>query len=269
MIFTCPICKGKLNISSEGAAVCPSGHSYDRGRGGYYNLLQGGGNHGDNKEMVIARRSFLSRGFYDRLAKRLGELAIDLVPDGGVILDSGCGEGYYTSHLRRGAEMLGKGVYIAGFDISRDAVRETAKKKCADALAVASAYKIPIPDASCDLVLNVFSPLALDEMRRVLRRGGTFIMAIPGEDHLFGLKEKIYDTPYKNKVEDTDIDGFRIIRREELRFTLPLATGEDVRDLFMMTPYAYRTSKEGRERVLSLSGIDVEAHFIILLYEKA
>ena len=93
-------------------------------------------------------------------------------------------------------------------------------------------------------------------------------MAIPGEDHLFGLKSKIYDTPYKNKVEDTEIEGLTLAHREELRFDLNLNSKEAVRDLFMMTPYAYRTSKEGRERVLSLSSIETEAHFVLLLYVK-
>ena len=36
----------------------------------------------------------------------------------------------------------------------------------------------------------------------------------------------------------------------------------------MMTPYAYRTSREDRERVLSLSSVTTEVEFIIDVYEK-
>ena len=266
MIFNCPVCQGKLNISESGAAVCDKRHSFDRAKQGYYNLLPRGGDHGDNREMVLARRSFLSKGFYEPLANRLAEICAEHVPSGGAILDSGCGEGYYTCRLADFAS--GKRPYISAFDISRDAVKEAAKKRRIDCLAVASSYKIPAPDCAFDFILNVFSPLALSETKRVLKSGGCFLMAIPGEDHLFDLKAKIYDTPYKNKVEDTAIEGLTLVSREKLAFTLDLKTGEDVRDLFMMTPYAYRTSKEGRERVLALENIKVGAEFVILLYKK-
>jgi 23S rRNA (guanine745-N1)-methyltransferase len=116
--------------------------------------------------------------------------------------------------------------------------------------------------------VNVFSPLAINEMRRVIARGGHFIMAIPGEEHLFGLKAAIYDTPYKNAVEDTAIEGFRLVGQKTVRYPLVLDTQERIRALFMMTPYAYRTSEAGRARVMSLDSLECEAHFIILVYER-
>ena len=66
MIFVCPKCMQKLNIV-DGGAVCAEGHRYDRSKYGYYNLLlaSSGGTHGDNAEMVAARREFLSRGYFD------------------------------------------------------------------------------------------------------------------------------------------------------------------------------------------------------------
>ena len=93
-------------------------------------------------------------------------------------------------------------------------------------------------------------------------------MAIPAEEHLFGLKSAIYDTPYKNEVADTKLEGFSLVSREELKYPLNLDTDADIRALFMMTPYAYRTSAVGRERVLSLKSIKTDAHFLILTYRK-
>ena len=80
MFFVCPKCKGKLIIKDTGAAVCGAGHSYDKSRFGYYNLLLGGsgGDHGDNREMVKARREFLGSGFYEPLASSIAELAAKL-----------------------------------------------------------------------------------------------------------------------------------------------------------------------------------------------
>lgn len=94
-------------------------------------------------------------------------------------------------------------------------------------------------------------------------------MAIPAENHLFGLKAAIYDTPYKNEVADTALDGFSLISEEEIKYTINLNTESDIRALFMMTPYAYRTNAIGRERVLSLKELRCDAHFLILTYRKA
>ena len=259
---------GKLNNDGT-AAVCPSGHRFDRSRYGYYNLLlsSSGGVHGDNAEMVEARRAFLHRGFYEPLAKAMTEAVLAFAGEGTVLLDAGCGEGYYTELVSRELLRLPR-TRVAAFDISKDAARRAARLIPTADVAVAGSYHMPIADESIDVIMNTFSPLAASEMHRVLRTGGGFIMAIPGEEHLFGLKSAIYDTPYKNKVEDTALEGFTLVAERELRYALDLDTGEDIRSLFMMTPYAYRTSAAGRERVLSLSELHTEAHFIILSYRK-
>ena len=93
-------------------------------------------------------------------------------------------------------------------------------------------------------------------------------MVIPAEEHLFGLKSAIYDTPYKNEVSDTALKGFSLVSSEELKYELKLDTEADIRALFMMTPYAYRTNEKGRERVLSLKNLKTLAHFVILTYRK-
>lgn len=269
MIFVCPKCKGKLNIDEKtGTARCSLGHSYDKSRYGYYNLLLGSssGVHGDNKEMVIARREFLSRGFYLPLASRVAEICESLLISNAFVLDAGCGEGYYSSIIRDKCKV--KCSKIAVFDISKDAVREAAKKKCADEYAVASAYHMPTADGSLDLIINTFSPLAREEVVRTLKPGGYFVMAIPAEEHLFGLKAAIYDTPYKNEVADTALEGFSLVASDELKYPISLDTDADIRALFMMTPYAYRTNAVGRERVLSMKSLTTDVHFLILTYRK-
>lgn len=264
MKFTCPICLCAM-AQSGGVARCERAHSFDKSRFGYYNLLVGrGGAHGDNKDMVAARRAFLASGEYAPLARRIASLAAERTA-GGVLLDAGCGEGYYTAFVKRA---LGGAATVLAFDISKDAVREAARISAADEYAVASSYKIPLSDGGADTVINIFSPLALDEMRRVIRPGGTFIMAIPGEEHLFGLKAAIYETPYKNELGDTEIPGFKLISRDELRYALTLDSPEKIRSLFMMTPYAYRTGERGRAAVQALASLECEAHFYVLVYER-
>lgn len=269
-MFICPKCRGKLNILQSGSAACESGHSFDRSREGYYNLLLGvgGGVHGDNAEMIAARRDFLSRGFYQPLADKIAELAVEICPSPRVFLDAGCGEGYYTDRLIRAYGNVGIHPQIHAFDISKAAVKRAAKLCRVGLFAVASSYSMPLEDSSVDILLNTFSPLALDESLRVLKHGGVFIMAIPAEEHLFALKEKIYDTPYKNQIDDTNLTGFSLLREERLSFNMSMKDKASIASLFMMTPYAYRTGAEGRARVQALESLECGADFMILAYRK-
>lgn len=269
MLFVCPKCGGALSYSG-GAAVCRDGHSFDRASEGYYNLLLGHkkGNRGDNSEMVAARRAFLGGGYYLPLASRVAQLVCELTPKGGAVLDAGCGEGYYTDLAEKALLERDGCSRVSGFDISRDAVRRAAKRNPRISLAVAGSYHMPISDGSVDTVMNTFSPLAAEETYRVLRDGGVFVMAIPAEEHLYELKAAIYDTPYKNTVADTALEGFELILDEPLRFTVSLRSREAVSSLFKMTPYAYRTRFADAARIEELDFLDVSADFRIFSYRK-
>ena len=269
MKFICPKCEEKLNIE-DGRAVCKNGHSYDRARGGYHNLLisQKGGTHGDNKEMILARRAFLGAGYYAPLARYLATQVMEYTPACGAVLDAGAGEGYYTNFIEQNLYLRDGKTDVSAFDISKDAVREIGKKNSRISLAVAGSYHMPIADGEFNVVINTFSPLALEETHRVLKSGGHFIMAIPGEMHLFDLKSVIYDTPYKNIVDDTALEGFELISDDALTYKFNLGSSEEIKNLFMMTPYAYRTKPADREKVLSLNNLECTADFRIFLYKK-
>ena len=269
MHFVCPKCNGKLNIL-DGRCACDNGHSFDKARGGYYNLLLSnvGGTHGDNKEMVLARRTFLSGGYYEPLVEKLCQLVLLHTPKDSCLLDAGAGEGYYTDRVERALYDRDGASDVSAFDISKDAVREIGKKNQRISLAVAGSYHMPIADAEFDTVINTFSPLALAETTRVLKQGGIFIMAIPGEMHLYDLKSVIYDTPYKNTVADTSLEGFELIEDESISYKMKLDTHEAVWSLFMMTPYAYRTKPSDKARVGALNSLECTADFRIFVYKK-
>ena len=100
MDFACPKCKEKLLLEGN-TKKCINNHCFDRAKAGYYNLLlgAGGGTHGDNAEMVEARRTFLSGGFYEPLADKLAASVTEHTAKFGCVLDAGCGEGYYTDKI--------------------------------------------------------------------------------------------------------------------------------------------------------------------------
>ncbi len=259
-----------LAVGERGAATCPGGHTFDRAREGYYNLLlaNAGGTHGDNREMLEARRRFLDTGAYQPLADKLSELVMRGFPEGGSLLDIGCGEGYYTATVSSRLDKAGKRASVYGFDISKDGVRMTARRDKSLSLVVASAYKMPFADDTFDVAMNVFSPLALEETVRILRHGGRFVMAIPDVNHLFGLKKALYPTPYKNKPESPELNGLELVATEHVRYTLKLTTADEIASLFMMTPYAYRTPPESRARLLAMNELETEVEFVIFVYQK-
>lgn len=266
--FICPKCGGTLTVSG-GSAICGKGHSYDKSRHGYYNLLltSVGGVHGDNKEMVLSRRAFLGSGHYAPLSALVADLVSKYTDKCGTVLDAGCGEGYYTDEVEKSLFSRDFSTRVMAFDISKDAVRETLRKNPRIRAVVAGSYKMPIADGYVDTVINTFSPLAIDEVGRVLCQGGIFVMAIPDVDHLYELKALIYDTPYKNNPHNTEIDGFELIEDRRLSYVMHLRDRE-IRDLFMMTPYTYRTSRAGAMRIDGLTQLDCTADFHIFVYRK-
>ena len=156
---------------------------------------------------------------------------------------------------------------MAAFDISKSAVRAAAKRHREISFAVASAFSVPVADASVDLAVNVFAPLVPEELRRVVRPGGFFLLAVPTARHLYGLKEILYETPYENEVKQTAYDGFAFVGEREAAATLTLQ-GESVQQLFAMTPYYWKTPPAGAARLAACPALTTEIGFRYLIYRK-
>ena len=134
---------------------------------------------------------------------------------------------------------------------------------------MASSYHLPIHDESIDLLINCFSPLALEEFLRVLKPGGRFLYVVPSERHLWQMKEVLYENPYENPVKQEDYPGFVWQKAIPLRYTITLNSSADIMALFAMTPYAWKTPKAGVERLAQLSQLETEIGFNIHIYKKA
>ncbi len=263
-LLRCPVCQGELK-GLEKEYVCDGGHRFDRARQGYVNLLQSqrssARNHGDDREMIAARRDFLELGLYGPLRDLLNEKVYFYTEKNGVIIDAGCGEGWYT-------EPLCKDFSVVGFDISKEALKWAAKRKNFTHLAVASCYNLPLFDGSADGAINFFSPLADEEYARVLKQGGKLFRAVPGEHHLWQLKQAIYDTALPNRPEREDLAGLHLLERCPLQFEIDLQTQEQIQTLFQMTPYYYRTSQKDREKLKTYQTLSTQVEFTLLIYEK-
>ena len=272
-MLICPVCRRPLKEGETGWR-CAAGHSFDRARSGYVNLLPPGGKHsrmpGDNKLMVDARRAFLEKGHYAFLSDAFNALCGELLetPCPAIdVLDVGCGEGYYTGRLAADLAGRGKAAPVIGIDISKLAL-DKAGKRCRGqdiTFAVASAFHLPVADHSCRLAANLFAPYCGEELRRVLHPKGHLVLVIPAEEHLWELKQAVYDQPYKNALKDFGLEGFCLLEHRHTARELNLE-GEDLLSLFQMTPYYYKTSREGQERVKRLASLQVQAAFELLAY---
>lgn len=257
-------------MRGERAYTCPKGHSYDLSAEGYTHLLpanqKNSKNPGDDKQMVAARCNFLDKGYYAPLREALTDLAVELT-DGipsPALLDSGCGEGYYTAGLAQALPHA----RVAGIDISKFALRRAAKKVPGGEFAVASSYRLPVADGSIDLLYNIFSPLCAEEFSRVLVPGGYFVYVVPSQRHLWQMKEVLYENPYENPVKREDYPDFVWQRAIPLRYTVTLDSNADIMALFSMTPYAWKTPKAGVERLSGRSQLETEIGFDIHIYRK-
>lgn len=270
-LFRCPLCQGALD-RQETRYLCPAGHSFDRAAAGYVHLLPPNKMHskdpGDDKGMATARNRFLSGGYYQPLCDTLADLALQYAPETADVLDSGCGEGYYSAALYQALTQAGRTVRLAGVDLSKHALRRAAKREKAAEFAVASVYDIPVADRSADLILNCFSPLALDEFRRILKPGGVYFYVVPGEKHLWELKQVLYEKPYPNTEKRTPYEGFTYLEVRTVDRVIHLPDRQTISDLFQMTPYFWKTPKRGTEKLAALDQLDTTISFRVHVFRK-
>ncbi len=254
-------------VSDNGKSVYCRGvrkHCFDFSSDGYLAMGQGGG---DSKEAVRARRSFLSGDYYLRGAEEICRVAAKyLVPDA-YIIDAGCGEGYYTNKL---ASLSASTV---GFDLSKFACSAASRAARAQNLnnalyVTGSVFELPVADGCADMVVNVFAPCAEEEYTRVLRDGGCLIVVGAGEDHLMGLKEALYENTYVNTARADMPKNMELVEKVTAEFEIEVDGSEDIANLFLMTPYYWRTRESDKEKLRALETLKTKIEFEISVYRK-
>lgn len=261
----CPLCREVLERQLR-MWRCARNHSFDVAREGYVNLLPVQHKHsrepGDSAEMVTARREFLQGGHYEPLRGALLALLQPLKAHS--LLDVGCGEGWYTSVLPRIA------AEVVGLDIAKPAIQSAAKRFPGITWLVGSAAHLPLGDASLDAVISLFTPLQVAEMQRVLRPGGHALLVTPAPDHLWSLRERLFEEvrPHEpDKFLDSFEAWFELRTRQELGFALSLGQA-DLRRLLAMTPYAWKSRPEKRAALEAAAGLETQAAFSLLLFQR-
>lgn len=260
----CPLCGAALEVAGNSLACCGARrHNFDIAKSGYVNFNTHLPTSGDDKAMAAARQSFLRRGYYAPLAEAIAAEA----GTGTMLADAGCGEGYYTEIAARGFD------HALGADLSKYALALAAKSAKQQGFAdkllytAASVYDLPLADGVCDCVMNVFAPCVEKEYCRVLQGGGRLIIAAAGRDHLYGLKEKLYDIVIPNEPRRDYPTKMRLVKSLSVKYDVTV-DGADIASLFMMTPYYYRTPRTRAEQLLALDALHTVLDFEVTVYEK-
>ena len=157
---------------------------------------------------------------------------------------------------------------FSGIDISKFDVKAAAKKYRDIQFAVGSIFDSPIESNSADCLLNIFAPIVPEEFQRIVKHGGVMILAVPGARHLFGLKEILYEHPYENEEKDTFYDGFAFQKRVTVKDEIYITQHDIIADLFAMTPYYWKTTIQGSERLKRTETLKTEIHFDFLVYQR-
>ncbi|CAM1660894.1 MULTISPECIES: putative RNA methyltransferase [Streptococcus] len=261
--FACPICQENLTLV-ETSLKCCNRHSFDLAKFGYVNLapqIKQSANY--DKENFQNRQQILEAGFYQAILEVVSDL-LSSSKNAKTILDIGCGEGFYSRKLQ---ESHSEKTFYA-FDISKDSVQIAAKSEPNWAVNwfVGDLARLPIKDASMDILLDIFSPANYGEFRRVLSKDGILIKIIPTENHLKEIRQKVQDQLTNKDYSNQDIkehfqEHFTILSNQTASLTKTI-TAEQLQALLSMTPLLFHID-QSKIDWSQLTEITIEAEILV------
>ena len=200
--------------------------------------------------MLKSRRAILQAGVYDSMADAVNSAVQQAIGgrQAAQIADLGCGEGFFLDRLKRS---MGPHDFY-GVDISRAGVKMATNYDRSIMWIVASLHESPFLPASLDVALSMFAPIAVPDVKRVLRPDGFLITATPGPDHLDALRAIIYPSVVPHSPVPTavaDDPAFTLAHSTGARATAAVHSREEVMNLLAMTPYYWNISLETKARV--------------------
>ena len=261
--FACPICQENLTLV-ESSLKCNNRHSFDLAKFGYVNLapqIKQSANY--DKENFQNRQQILEAGFYQAILEGVSDL-LATNPSAKTVLDIGCGEGFYSRKLQ---ESHSEKTFYA-FDISKDSVQIAAKSEPNWAVNwfVGDLARLPIKDASMDILLDIFSPANYGEFRRVLSKDGILIKVIPTKNHLKEIRQRVQDQLTNKDYSNQDIknhfqEHFTILSNQTASLTKTI-TAEQLQALLSMTPLLFHIDQTKIDWS-QLTEITIEAEILV------
>jgi 23S rRNA (guanine745-N1)-methyltransferase len=226
-MLVCPVRDCHLPLNREAKRlVCQRGHSFDVSSKGYMNLLQPQDRRskqpGDTSDAVKGRRRLHDLGVTMPLLRGIAEMASASRDD--VVLDAGCGDGFYLGTLARE-----NGFDARGVDISAAAIDAAARRypECEWIVANADRF-LPYADRSFSLILSITARMNAQEFRRVLREEGRLLVAIPAPEDFVELRGAGRDRV--ERTVETFAAGFKLAGQRRISTSAAL-DADAVRDV--------------------------------------
>lgn len=283
-MWQCPLCKSPIQLNST-PIRCINNHSFDKAKSGYVNLLpvqfKKSKLPGDDKDMVKARREFHQLNTYKPLKEKMLSLVENFLVQSAKasdfsnvnskqplsIYDAGCGEGSYLDAMVQGLSCSGHSVKGAGSDIAKIAVELAAKAYKETQFVVASSFELPVQDNTQNVVMQVFAPGSNDEYLRVLKEQGILITVDPAPNHLYELKQQVYDNARQHQINEKPRDGFTRVHNECFSFPIHFENTEHALALIKMTPFYWKLPQGKIDAIVASLG-HVTADFHIQMWKK-
>ena len=185
-------------------------------------------------EAVAARRRLHDRGVTAPLFEAISAMASGVSED--IVLDAGCGEGFYLGSL---AERTG--CKARGVDISIPAIDLAARRFPSCEWVVANADRfVPYRDQAFSLVLSITARMNPAEFRRVLKPDGRLLVAIAAPDDFIELRGAGRDRV--DRTVETFAPLFQLKNRARVTTTAEL-DAEAVQDVLLSI---YRPMQSGK-----------------------
>ncbi len=238
----CPICKGDLYVVNN-QCVCNNKHSFDVAKKGYVNFALAKGDLFYNASLFQSRKKMMHYGLFDELIHQTFLRVEKYSFFCNSLIDVGCGEGYYLSHLVE--KLNAKLTYVFGVDLSKDAISLATSESQSITWFVADLTNIPCKDETMDVLLNVFTPANYVEFFRVLKKEALLIKIVPCKNHFIELRQALhleeYDLDNTTLIESVLSEKFDIVSKDFSTSTVPISR-EFLSDLIKMSPLSRQTN---------------------------
>lgn len=278
-ILACPVCGESLRSNAK-TIKCYNGHSFDIARQGYINLLlsnrKKSSDPGDSKDMIAARRRFLSTELYSPIVEAICDLIEEYILGNDEVelrfVEVGCGEGYYIGKLEDFLSQKHSPSMLYGIDISKHAILAAAKRYKHITFAVDNASKPSLLDKSVDVFLSIFAPFYVENSLKKLKSRGFIIQVVPTKNHLKELKQIIYEEAIVGNKTANNLElpsKIHLHKKNLIRETITLNKNSTIQDLFLMTPHYWRTKRDLKVQLEELDRMTVTLEVEVRLYAKA
>lgn len=250
-----------MHIFQDKSLVCSQRHCFDIAKQGYVNFI-----HAKNTaypaELFKHRRKIFADGFYQPLVNLIDDVLIEWCGHvNPLILDAGCGEGYYSKSILPNSLCT-----KLAFDISKEAIQLASKNCDAAVWMVAALDNIPIKSNSTDVILDILTPANYAEFNRVLKRDGIIIKVIPCTNYLIELRSLAASQLTNKEYHNTEVAEYfesqvRLLKKSRLSYRLPINIDQAI-SFAKMTPMMTNVALD-ELRLDNLSSITIELDVLV------